>query len=183
MKRQQRRSLERHMARVADAMTAYAKTDAFDGTATGQLYLSMCRHVDPQSGHVVLFTRDSGHHTSGWLRNPDYERCYHLSLSPIPNQVISAYQSMEPDADITRMWCEAFFGEHFPLAWSESPKSAVGRQCGVWHWRVFADEHWEPFKPRGEVYSSLVTELGWKSATEVFELTGKPEPVSTLDPT
>lgn len=78
------------------------------------------------------------------------------------------------------MWCEAFFGEHLRLAWAESPKSAIGRSRNVWHWRVFANEAWEPIFPRGEVYSKEFTELGWKSASEIF---GRPEPISTVDPT
>lgn len=53
----------------------------------------------------------------------------------------------------------------------------------VQHWRLFADEHWNPILPRGEVYSSKFTEIGWKSASEIFELTGQQKPESTVDPT
>lgn len=30
---------------------------------------------------IVIMTRDIGYHTSGWWKNPDYERCFHVSIS------------------------------------------------------------------------------------------------------
>jgi hypothetical protein len=184
MKRQQRRRLERDMGRIASRMQAWAKTWTFNGqeNEANMRALSLSRVVHHGSGAVILFTRDTGHHTSGWLKNPDYERCWHLSLSPIPGHIIAPNYTAEMDATITKMWCEAFFGEHLRWVWAESPKSKAGMRAGVWHWRLFADENWEPIKPRGEVYSTQFTELGWKSASEVFELTGQLEPVSTVDP-
>jgi hypothetical protein len=185
MNRQARRNLERNIERIAKEMMHFAKTWEFDGRSTPanmqNIRLSRCVHRE--SGAVIIFTRDTDHHLSGWLKNPDYERCWHLSLSPIPGAIIVPSYTVELTQDIKRMWCEAFFGEHLRLAWAESPKSEAGKQRGVWHWRVFADENWEPILPRGEVYSSKFTELGWKSASEMFELTGEPEPVSTVDPT
>lgn len=43
-------------------------------------YLARCRRVLWDRGVSVLFTRDTGHHSTGWWKNPDYERCWHLSL-------------------------------------------------------------------------------------------------------
>lgn len=171
MTRQQRRHLEREMARVADRMMTWAKTWEFDGRKTpmNALQIDRSRVVHEPSSTVLIFTRDTGHHSSGWLRNPDYERCWHLSMSPIPGWILSPY-AIEPDRHIQRMWCEAFFGPHLHLAWTEGPKSSIGHRYNVWHWRVFADERWEPILPRDEVYSHEFTELGWKSASEVFEL-------------
>jgi hypothetical protein len=60
----------------------------------------------------------------------------------------------------------AFFGEHVRLLWAESPKSLEGRRVGVWHWRLFCNERWEPIHPRGEVYSTELTEIGWQSWSE-----------------
>lgn len=169
-------------------MLAFAKTWEFDGlpTQNNQTYITLSRTVHIASGAVVIFTRDTGHHTSGWMKNPDYERCWHLSLSPIQGHITVPGRpdliSGLLDQEITRMWCEAFFREHLRKAWFEGPQSQVGRAHNVLHWRVFADEHWKPIKPRGEVYSTELTEKGWKTASEVFELTGQPEPISTVDP-
>jgi hypothetical protein len=186
MKRQQRRALERDIERTASKMLAWAKTWEFNGEPNQENhnYITLSRRVHSASGAVVIFTRDTGHHTSGWIKNPDYERCYHLSLSPIQGYITRPDESygVELDQEITFMWCKAFFREHLRLAWSESPKSALGRAHSVWHWRVFANEAWEPIKPHGELYSTELTEKGWKSASEVLELTGRPEPISTVDP-
>jgi hypothetical protein len=181
MKRQRRRELERIMERVAGSMREFAKTWEFNGSPSldNQLYLSLSRHVHQATGAVLIFSRDTGHHTRGWLKNPDYERCWHLSLSPIPGYIVRPDGSygVELDPEITLMWCRAFFHEHLHLAWSEPPKSDLGRTYNVWHWRVFANEAWEPILPHGEVYSTELTEKGWKSASEVFEITGRPEPI------
>lgn len=172
------------MARIAGSMTNFAKCWEFDGMASPEnmRMVEMSRRVHQQSGAVVMFSRDSGHHTSGWMKNPDYERCLHLSLSPIPGAIVIPGRTIEMDERISRMWCEAFFRDDVRLAWRESAKSKMGKAVQVVHWRVFCNEHWEPIHPRGEVYSTELTEKGWKSASEVFELTGKPEPISTVDP-
>jgi hypothetical protein len=59
------------------------------------------------------------------------------------------------------------FGKHTNLLWVEPPYSEVGKSKDVWHYRLFCDEHWQPVKPRGEVYSTQFTERGWKSFSEL----------------
>ena len=43
-------------------------------------YLESCRWYIERIDAQVVMTRDIGYHTSGWWKNPDYERCYHLSI-------------------------------------------------------------------------------------------------------
>ena len=38
---------------------------------------------------------------------------------------------------------------------------------GVYHYRLFCDEGWQPLKPRGEVYTRDFIEKGWKSFSEL----------------
>jgi hypothetical protein len=120
--------------------------------------------ADLPDGARVMFTRDVGHHTCGWFKNPDYERCWHLSIS---YRDPDGLRSRDHDHKESRAWCLAFFGESARLIWTESPKYGVGKQFGVWHYRVFADAHWNPILPRGEVYSRELTEEGWKSWSEL----------------
>ncbi len=161
---------------IAFEAHAVAARGAFDGreTEANRLYLLACRRV--AHGTSLIFTRDTGHHSSGWFRNPDFERCWHLSLSPAPSRL---WTPDTPDLDrrLRDRWLAAFFGEWTRLLWAESPHSSAGKRAGVWHWRLFCDEHWEPILPRGEVYSSEFTEKGWKSASELGV-----EIVSTLSP-
>lgn len=153
--------------------------NSFDGTQTGlmdmraMVYMKHCSLKDMVTRTFVIFTRDEGHHTSGWLKNPDYERCFHLSLSPLEGDIIIPVQLADPDWKTWLQWVEAFFGkENLKKVWAESPKSDMGKRRNVWHWRLFCDENWEPILPKGEVYSTMLTELGWKSASQVFEETG-----------
>jgi hypothetical protein len=157
-------NLEEHCARVAANMRAVAETGTFDGRITplNQLYLHLCRRLDSHTNTLLIFTRDTGHHTSGWFKNPDYERCLHLSLSPVPTSLWTP-RGRDLDRTVRDAWLAAFFGEHVRLLWAESPKSLEGWRVGVWHWRLFCNERWEPVHPRGEVYSTELTEAGWKS--------------------
>ena len=114
---------------------------------------------------ILLFTRDGGHHTGGWWKNPDYERCYHLSMS------FRDFETMEP-ADHQHKLAEkiarAFYGDNDARKlWIEAPYSEHGRRVGVYHYRLFCDEGWQPIVPRGEVYSRELTEAGWKSWSDL----------------
>lgn len=172
------------MRALADQMKARAARGEFTGrmSAFETYYLTKCRQIDDVTSTTLIFTRDSGHHSSGWMKSPDYERCLHLFLSPAPSRlIVPGLQRAELDKRTTRAWLDVFFDENVRLLWAESPKSPEGIRRGVWHWRLFCDEHWQPFLPRGEVYSTEFTELGWRSASELFETEGRIVE-STVDP-
>lgn len=132
----------------------------------------------PERGPAVrvLFSRDSGAHTSGWWKNPDYDRCYHLSLSFYDLEVVrgwlagemhAATGSLAKDRKETEAWIELFYGDYARLIWCEPPASKAGKLLDVWHYRLFCDPHWQPLLPRGEVYTREFTEAGWKSWSDV----------------
>jgi hypothetical protein len=129
-------------------------------------------HVDAATDVLtaIIFSRDEGHHTSGWFKNPDYERCWHLSLSfwaIMPPGVAPVLRPIHTQPELTQRWLKLFFGEAQRYLWVESPKSDEGKRADVWHYRVFVDELWRPIIPRGEVYSTELTERGWRSWSEV----------------
>lgn len=43
-----------------------------------------------------------------------------------------------------------FFGNNKRLLWCEPPYSEEGKKAGVYHYRLFCDENWQPIFPRGE---------------------------------
>ena len=208
------RPTRRRMFSVATLMTMRAKRLLWDGRQgycdgqpipAGAFWSFSLLDVEEVNTRI-MFTRDTGHHTSGWLKNPDYERCWHLSLSkagPLPEydaekSVIATagglvgpdlkplsglpVQTPELDRELEAAWLEAFFGEDKRYVWRESAKSEAGRKKAVWHYRIFADERWAPIVPRGEVYSTQFTELGWQSWSELHPDVPL-EQVSTVDPT
>lgn len=154
------------LALVARQMRRRARRGVFDGrvSARSDEYLARCRRV--KFGTTLIFTRDAGHHTSGWFKNPQYERCWHLSTSPVP-RVLWTPGTPDLDHALRDRWLRAFFGDDLGHVWAESPKTPQGRAAGVYHWRLFCDERWQAITPKGEVYSLDLTELGWKSATEL----------------
>ncbi len=111
----------------------------------------------------ILFTQDQGHHTCGWWKNPDYERCEHLSLSfwehpggkPLPRDPVK-----------TKQFIELFFGDYARLVWAEGPSTEFGKTADIWHYRVFYAPDWKtPILPRGEVYTKEFTKAGWLSSS------------------
>lgn len=120
----------------------------------------------------VIFTRDAGHHSGGWWKNPDYERCQHLSLSFLDRWT---GESMDFDLERADRLAEAFWGEARRMAWIEKPYSPEGRKARVWHYRLFCDPSWQPIQPRGEVYSKDETPAGWRSFSEIHGYRPEPE--------
>lgn len=149
------------------ALRAAALTGFYMGLvrdARDEAYIARCRQVDYVNGVVLLFSRDVGHHSSGWWKNPDFERCWHLSVSFFDPK------TLEPRQFVSRLawqYARLLFGDDAALAWVEPPYSPEGRIRGVHHYRVFADEGWQPIKPRGEFYTKDFTEAGWKSFSEI----------------
>jgi hypothetical protein len=115
---------------------------------------------------IMILTRDVGHNSNGMFANPDYERCWHLSLSfrnPLTGEPVSYHKNA------AREWVKSFFTpEQRRVLWVESPKTERGRQHDVWHHRVFSDELWHPILPRKEVYTKEFTELDWKTFSEIY---------------
>jgi len=62
---------------------------------------------------------------------------------------------------------KGLFGDNRRWTWCEGPYTDEGKQCGVFHYRLFCDPAWQPLKPRGEVYTREFTEAGWKSYSEL----------------
>ncbi|HKB46401.1 MAG TPA: hypothetical protein VKC57_01800 [Ktedonobacterales bacterium] len=161
---------------VAAELRLAAATGTFDGTETlaSQGYLNCCRGIHWGTGSVVIYTRDTGHHTSGWFKNPDYERCRHLSLSFFDPVAGTTRQPRPRDLKLSRAWLGLFFSAaEQRLLWGEPPVSRDAQWREVWHYRLFCDAQWCATKPRGEVYSPEFTERGWKSASELFATAGR----------
>jgi hypothetical protein len=123
-----------------------------------------CVRVLRSAGLVVLFTRDSNMHGSGWFKNPEFERCFHLSLSFRDPE---SFNAAPFDLYVAERVARAFFGDDISAVWTESAKTEHGRKLGVVHYRVFCDEHWKKIHPRGEVYSREMTEKGWQSWSDL----------------
>lgn len=102
----------------------------------------------------ILASHDEGTHVSGWWRNSDYDRCWHLSLC-----AMVGYEYLDlPEAD-RRAWGRAVFGKHLAIAWIEPPASKLDpyrnapASAYTTHIRVFLDREGHPIKPEGEVYT------------------------------
>ena len=107
---------------VFDARIAAAQW-LYDGSADAATMARIQRcawfYLDP-AGNVtrIIFTRDSGHHSGGWWKNPDYERCQHLSIS-----FVDRWTGEPMDFDLARAdkIADAFWGDDRKMAWIEKP--------------------------------------------------------------
>lgn len=154
-------------ASVVQKLMTGAWDDTFDGimTVRSALYMDSCTAFHAASGSVLIFTRDIGHHTSGWFKNPEFERCFHLSLHF--TEPFERLKTVQFNQKLAQEWADLCFGQHAGKAWIESAKTDEGRALEVLHYRVFCDECWRPFMPHGEVYSTELTEKGWKSWSDL----------------
>lgn len=146
-----------------------ACSGVLDGTNTLQnkQYNNYCSGHQLKSGITFIFTRDVGMHSCGWWKNPDYERCYHLSLSfrhPLTNIPVPHVKK------VANLWVDRFYGDDKNKIWCEPPYSREGKILDVWHYRLFCNPAWEAILPRKEVYTKEFTERGWKSWSEVNDL-------------
>ena len=150
------------------AAAGLAKIRARKGIYDGRNPIGLVgkRYLHVPTGTVLCYSRDSGMHSSGWWKNPEYERCRHLSLSFREPGVING-RTMDRDAALTKKWLGEFFGDDRTKLWCEPPYSDTGHRLNVWHYRLFCAPDWSPIVPRGEVYSKEYTELGWKSFSDV----------------
>ena len=130
-------------------------------------FIRLCTHklrLSPEHNAIIILTRDVGHHDSGWWKNPDYERCWHLSIS---YREVNDGRLLDQDKAESARIARAFFGDDARLLWCEPSYSEDGKRADVWHYRLFCDAGWQPLKPRGEVYSRENTPAGWKSFSEL----------------
>lgn len=139
----------------------------FDGTSNpimSSYVMNSCSWYLEAYHCTVIFTRDIGHHSSGWWKNPEYERCWHLSISFRGGNNKKALEKI----------LDGLFGGDKRKIWIEPPFSKEGKRNDVWHYRLFCDQFWQPIIPRGEVYSKEFTENGWKSYSELHGSTLTP---------
>jgi hypothetical protein len=82
--------------------------------------------TDPTLSTFVLFTFDVGHHASGWFRNSDYDRCFHLSVSHPDLSGPPGTRLCDVTVEEIRAWAIAAFGEDRRLSWFE-PRYAASK--------------------------------------------------------
>jgi hypothetical protein len=158
---------------TTDFLVPFAKQRAqrggYDGTMSdaNMWLIEKCSHllaISPIESARIIFTRDTGHHSSGWWKNPDYERCYHLSISFCVNPTD---EPLPFRRNVAERIAKAFYGDDVAKVWCERPYSEEGKICGVHHYRLFCDAGWQPILPRGEVYAKGKTPAGWLSFSEL----------------
>ena len=156
-----------------DDLVPYAKRRAMRAFYTGEAnarnlaVIASCGHLlalSPIESCRLIFTRDMGHHMGGWWKNPDYERCWHLSISFCVNPTDAPLPYRKRFAETV---ARAFFGDACRLAWVEPPYSERGKKLGVHHYRLFCDPSWSPILPKGEVCDRSRTPAEWKSFSEI----------------
>lgn len=153
---------------IIKRVVSNSKLGVWEGTNHDTYFLS-CKFWIEKYKALIIFSRDTGHHTCGWWKNPDYERCYHLSLS-----FVDGFGNEKPhNTKTANKVVKLLFGSNSKLVWCEPPYSKLGIKKEVWHYRLFCDVSWRAIKPRGEVYSKQFTEVGWKSFSEIQALNSK----------
>lgn len=150
---------------IVKAIVSNSNLGIWNGKDATEYFFS-CRYWLEKYEALVIFSRDEGHHTSGWWKNPYYERCYHLSISFVDKFGNNKPHNTKKANKIVKM----LFGTNSRLIWCEPPYSEDGIKKDVWHYRLFCDINWKAIKPRGEVYSKEFTEVGWKSFSEIQKL-------------
>lgn len=142
----------------------------YDGRNTphNRALLGRCTWRHLPTGTDIIFTRDAGMHASGWWKNPDFDRCFHLSLSFVDVDLVNdRFYARPQDRQLAARWCWTFFQGDARKLWIEPPFSDVGKARDVYHYRLFVDEGWQPITPRGEVYSKRYTPAGWRSWSDI----------------
>jgi hypothetical protein len=151
-------------------MTSYAARNPWGGQLPVSPRQRACLAFpeEPERMFSVLLTFDVGYHASGWWRNSQYDRCWHLSLC------IATRTSLEtPELFEAQGIARAFFGEDVRLGWVEPPASAFDAyrtapaSRHTYHIRVFVDRTGKAIQPQGEVYDLVPFEDG-TSPLKVF---------------
>lgn len=159
---------------ISDAALALMHRRARYGTYDGLMingrlpdYVRRCTHYCANTDARMIYTRDVGMHTCGWWKNPDYERCLHLSISFEGHEAGRVYP-LPQNHRVARRWATALFGDDVRRCWIEPPFSDAGKVRDVWHYRVFCAPDWSAFTPRGEVYSRDWTPADWLSWSDLY---------------
>ena len=150
--------------------THVANAQVWDGRGVPTNRLLVISPLDPELVTSLLLSIDVGMHASGWWRNSQYDRCWHLSLCSMGADGQS-YQDMTQDE--AQWWARAYFGPAAKMSWLEPPASALDMyrtapaSPKVWHVRLFMDQKGNPIQPEGEVYS-LVPYADGSSPEKIF---------------
>jgi len=154
-------------AQVVAWLMFHAKNWVHDGydTPNNRWMMDLCTAAHRPSGAILILTREQGYHSSGWWKNPDYERCWHLSLS-FRDPETGEHRAR--DKKESEQWIDEVFGATKTLLWIEPPFGPEGKHADVWHYRVFYAPGWEvPILPRKEVYSRDFTPAGFLSWSDL----------------
>ena len=136
-----------------------------DGSLSNAAYPQKYRAVVHYAGLAtsIIFSRDTVQHTSGWWKNPDYERCFHLSLGYFESSTMKPVAANQKESKI---WIDIAFPDMQQYIWLESPITEEGKSAGVYHhYRVFCGPLWNPIIPR--IYSKDFPPAGWKLYSDV----------------
>lgn len=156
-----------HFEKIVAHLRLACLTGFYNGLieAPGQKqYVQRCTGFARVDGTCMIYTRDIGYHSSGWWKNPQFEQCFHLSISFKDPLTLRPAQFNHKRAKAV---AKLFFGHDLEKVWMEPPYTPEGKHNGVHHYRLFTDPGWNPIKPTGEVYSKELTEKGWKSFSEL----------------
>lgn len=126
-----------------------------------------CRHyamLNRDAMVSAIFQMETGYHSSGWWKNPDYDRCFHLSVSFLDPETLQFFPIKKRQAGFV---AKKFFPENHNMTWYEGPYSQEGKKAGVNHYRLFCDPGWSPITPRSEVYDKTWTPADWKSFSDI----------------
>lgn len=154
-------SLGRRYATAAVGLTALARSrlGTFEEQVTRQRIVMT---VGEQRVLSVVFTYDVGHHGSGWWRNSQYDRCWHLSLVAINlmRAKIAPEGAFEtPTSEEQAALAHLFFHTHTDKLWCEPPAGyfdayrTTPQARHTYHLRLFTDREFQPIQPEGEVYT------------------------------
>jgi len=147
---------EEVLAGALRKVVAAAEMGWNDGRGFSPYFIS-CMWLIQQYDCSITFTRDVGHHSSGWFKNPDFERCWHLSIRFFGEFNQKAVEKI----------LDGIYGQHKHKVLVEGAFTKEGKKAEIKHYRVFLDQFLQPIVPQGEVYSRLKTESGWRSYSEV----------------
>lgn len=136
------RILAAPLREVAAQLKTAASKVIYDGrtTAAGWRNVERCTAYHLPTQAILIYTRDSGLHSSGWCKNPESDRCLHLPMSFAALYRDGPAERLPFDPKLGRRWAKVFFGDHAQLLWD-------GRVGDAHHYWLFCDQDWQPILP------------------------------------